>query len=226
MRIGLFGGSFDPPHEGHRAVSLEALKRLGLDQVWWLVSPQNPLKPHAPSADLARRIAAARKLANHPRIKVTGIEAALGTTYTAETLRKLAERLPGVALVWMMGADNLASFHHWRDWQEIAASVPIAVFNRPGLALRAISAPAAKRLARARLPERAAGSIAARPAPAWVFLSSPHVPLSSTALRAAHRPPRPTRVLKPSPPTPYVDRAGGRAGDHGKGSDTDHRTTD
>jgi nicotinate-nucleotide adenylyltransferase len=183
MRIGLFGGSFDPPHDGHRAVSLEALKRLGLDQVWWLVSPQNPLKPHAP-ADLERRIAAARKLANHPRIKVTGIEAALGTTYTADTLRKLQERLPGVRLVWMMGADNLASFHHWRDWQGIAADVPIAVFNRPGLAFRALSSPAARRLARARLPEREAGRIGELRSPAWVFLSSPHVPLSSTALRA------------------------------------------
>jgi nicotinate-nucleotide adenylyltransferase len=223
MRIGLFGGSFDPPHDGHRAVSLEALKRLGLDQVWWLVSPQNPLKPHAPSADLARRIAAARTLADHPRIKVTGIEAALGTNYTAETLRKLAERLPGVDLVWMMGADNLASFHRWRDWEEIAASVPIAVFNRPGLALRALSAHAARTLARARLPERDAGSLAGKPAPAWVFLASPHVPLSSTALRAGHGS---ARVLKPSPPTPYVEGAGGRAGDDGKGPDTDHRTTD
>ncbi|HET7716247.1 MAG TPA: nicotinate-nucleotide adenylyltransferase [Bauldia sp.] len=183
MRIGLFGGSFDPPHEGHRAVSLEAIKRLGLDQVWWLVSPQNPLKPHAP-AHLQRRIAAARKLANHPRIKVTGVEAALGTTYTADTLRKLEERLPGVRLVWMMGADNLASFHKWRDWQEIAADIPIAVFNRPGLALRALASPAARTLARMRLPERAAGAIGQTRPPAWVFLSSPHVPLSSTEIRS------------------------------------------
>jgi nicotinate-nucleotide adenylyltransferase len=183
MRIGLFGGSFDPPHAGHRAVSLEALNRLGLDQVWWLVSPQNPLKPHAP-ADLGRRIAVARTLANHPRIKVTGIEAALGTTYTADTLRKLKARLPGVRLVWMMGADNLASFHRWRDWQGIAADIPIAVFNRPGQALRALSSPAARTLARARIRERDARRIGGIPPPAWVFLSSPHVPLSSTELRA------------------------------------------
>jgi nicotinate-nucleotide adenylyltransferase len=187
MRIGLFGGSFDPPHAGHRAVSLEALKRLGLDQVWWLVSPQNPLKPNAP-ADLGRRIAAARALANHPRIKVTGIEAALGTTYTADTLRKLKQRLPEVRLVWMMGADNLASFHRWRDWQGIAADVPIAVFNRPGQALRALSSPAARTLARTRIRERDAHRIGGIRPPAWVFLSSPHVPLSSTELRARREP--------------------------------------
>ena len=160
MKIGLFGGSFDPPHEGHREVSLVAMRALGLDQVWWLVSPQNPLKRNAPSEDLARRVAAARKLANHPRIKVTGVEAALGTTYTAETLRKLAPRLAGVDLVWMMGADNLATFHRWRDWRTIAATVPIAVFNRPGLALSALSSPAAKALAGARIPACRGGGIA------------------------------------------------------------------
>ena len=185
MRVGLFGGSFDPPHAGHRAVSLEALKRLRLDEVWWLVSPQNPLKPQAP-ADLGRRIAAARALANHPRIKVTGVEAALGSTYTADTVARLKARLPGVRLVWMMGADNLASFHRWRDWEGIAADVPIAVFNRPNLALKALSSPAARALAAARLRERDAGRLAETPPPAWVFLSAPHVPLSSSALRAKH----------------------------------------
>lgn len=189
MRVGLFGGSFDPPHEGHRAVSLEALKRLGLDQVWWLVSPQNPLKPNAP-ADLGRRIAEARTLANHPGIKVTGVEATLGTTYTADTLRKLKERLPGVGLVWMMGADNLASFHDWRDWQGIARDVPIAVFNRPGQALRALSSPAARTLSRARIRERDAHRIGGIAPPAWVFLPTPHVPLSSTELRAKREPAR------------------------------------
>jgi len=183
LRIGLFGGSFDPPHAGHRAVSLEALKRLRLDAVWWLVSPQNPLKPHAP-ADLARRIAVARILAGDPRIKVTGVEAALGTTYTADTLSRLKAQLPGVRLVWMMGADNLASFHRWRDWRRIAAEVPVAVFNRPGLALRAIAGPAARALAGHRIRERDASRLADMAPPAWVFLSAPHVPLSSTQLRA------------------------------------------
>ena len=184
MRVGLFGGSFDPPHDGHREVSLAALRKLALDQVWWLVSPHNPLKPNAPSEDLGRRIAAARRLANHPRIKVTGVEAALGTTYTAETLRRLAPRLAGIEIVWMMGADNLGSFHRWRDWPTIAATVPIAVFNRPGEALRALSSPAALARARWRIPESTAATLAGRQPPAWVFLSTPHIPLSSTELRA------------------------------------------
>ena len=202
MRIGLFGGSFDPPHDGHRAVSLEALKRLGLDQVWWLVSPQNPLKPHAP-ADLGRRIAAARALANHPRIKVTGIEASLGTTYTADTLRKLQERLPGVRLVWMMGADNLASFHRWRDWQGIAADVPIAVFNRPGLALRR----PCRRPPRGRLRPGADAGARRRAESA----ESRRRPGSSCPRRTSRCPrphcapnANPRRVLKPSPLRPYL----------------------
>jgi nicotinate-nucleotide adenylyltransferase len=187
MRIGLLGGSFDPPHEGHRQLSLVALKALRLDQVWWLVSPHNPLKPDAPSENLAERIDAAAAIACHPRIRVTGIEASLGTTYTADTLRKLLPRLTGVDLVWMMGADNLASFHHWRDWQAIAASVPIAVFNRPGSALPALAGPAAATLATRRIPERAAASLAGSAPPAWVFLSKPHIPVSSTERREVRR---------------------------------------
>jgi nicotinate-nucleotide adenylyltransferase len=187
MRIGLLGGSFDPPHEGHRQVSLVALKTLRLDQVWWLVSPHNPLKPGAPSGELVERVHAAMEIAHHPRIRVTGIEAVLGTTYTADTLRKLLPRLAGAELVWMMGADNLASFHRWRDWPAIAASVPIAVFNRPGSALLALAGPAASALAASRIPERAAASLAATAPPAWVFLSRPHVPISSTELRRARK---------------------------------------
>jgi nicotinate-nucleotide adenylyltransferase len=183
MSIGLFGGSFDPPHEGHVAVSREALRVLHLDQVWWLVSPQNPLKPNAPNSDLKRRIAAARALVTDPRIKVTGIEATLGTTWTAETLRRLLPRLAGTNCVWMMGADNLAGFHNWRDWQTIAASLPIAVFNRPGLALRALASPAARALTPFRRDPADAGLIARTRPPAWVFLPSPSIPLSSTELR-------------------------------------------
>src|SRR5262245_2856555 len=197
MRIGLFGGSFDPPHRGHRQVSLAALRLLGLDQVWWLVSPHNPLKPNAPSEDLVRRVAAARACAAHPRIKVTAVEAALGTTYTAETLRHLAFRLGGVDLVWMMGADNLRQFHRWRAWQSIAATVPIAVFNRPGEALAALSAPAAIALRQARLPFREAAILIEKRPPAWIFVPTPHVPLSSTERRARRRA-APTRVLKAS----------------------------
>ena len=184
MRVGLFGGTFDPPHEGHVQVSRVALRTLALDQVWWLVSPHNPLKRNAPSADLARRIRTARRLTNDPRIKVTGVEAALGTTYTAETLARLLPKLRGVDCLWMMGADNLASFDRWRDWRAIAAAIPIAVFNRPGSALRALSSPAARTLWRFRHdPTDAAGLAGSRP-PAWVFLPSPHVAISSTELRA------------------------------------------
>ena len=186
MRIGLLGGSFDPAHAGHRAISLVALRALGLDQVWWLVSPRNPLKPKAPSTDFARRIRAARKIASHPRIKVTGIEAALGTSYTADTLRRLAPRLAGVDAVWLMGADNLAQFNRWDRWETIAASIPIAVFNRPGWAFRALSSPAAHALAEARIAEKAAARTARTAPPAWVFITRPQIDLSSTALRSRH----------------------------------------
>ncbi len=183
MRLGLFGGSFDPPHAGHVAVTEAGLRALGLDQVWWLVSPHNPLKPTAP-ADLAARLAAARAVTANPRIRVTGIEAALGTTYTADTLRRLLPRLGGTHPVWMMGADSLATFHRWRAWQAIAATIPIAVFNRPGWALRALSSPAAHALRASRLDAGDARLLPAAPAPAWVFLPFPQVPASSTALRA------------------------------------------
>jgi nicotinate-nucleotide adenylyltransferase len=148
-----------------------------------LVSPHNPLKPTAPSADLHRRIAAARRLARHPAIKVTGVEAALGTRYTADTLRHLLPRLRGVAVVWMMGADNLANFHRWREWREIAQSVPIAVFNRPGSFRDALASPAAHALWRARHDAADAPLLATTPPPAWVFFPAPHVDISSTALR-------------------------------------------
>jgi nicotinate-nucleotide adenylyltransferase len=193
MRIGILGGSFDPPHEGHRAVSVLALRSLGLDAVWWLVSPQNPLKTHHPSADLRQRIAAARAMARHPRIKVTGIEAALRTRYTADTLARLAPRLKGVDLVWLMGADNLASFHRWQHWEAIAASIPLAVFNRPGWAFRALSAPVAHALARARIDERDASALAGLRPPAWLFMPKPLIDLSSTTLRAAR-----SKLRKPS----------------------------
>jgi len=184
LRIGLFGGSFDPPHEGHLMASRVARRRLKLDQVWWLVSPHNPLKPDQPSQDLARRMAAARAAADDPAFRVTAIEAALGTRYTVDLIAWLKKHLTGVELVWIMGADNLAQFHRWRGWRQIAAMVPMAVIDRPGASLTSLASPAARALAGARLPERAAAGLAGHRPPAWVYLHGPLVAASSTEIRA------------------------------------------
>lgn len=183
MRIGLLGGSFNPPHAAHRAISLFAIKRLGLDAVWWIVSPGNPLKDHSELSPFEARIAAARRVAADPRIVVTGLEHVIGTPYTVDTLRWLRRRCGGVRFVWLMGADNLIQFHRWKDWRAIARLAPIAVVDRGPTGLRALAAPAAQSLSGARLPEsRAAGLVSAKP-PAWVFLTGMKSPLSSTALR-------------------------------------------
>lgn len=185
QRIGLFGGSFDPPHQGHLMVSRAALRRLGLDQLWWLVTPGNPLKEHAPGA-LARRVEAARAMAKgEPRIRVTAVEAALGTRYTARTLEIIRRQRPGVRFVWIMGADNLRQFHRWRQWREIAALMPIAVFDRPGSTYAATVSPTASALAARRIGEDRAAALALSPTPAWTFLHGRRMALSSTALRAA-----------------------------------------
>jgi nicotinate-nucleotide adenylyltransferase len=187
LRIGLFGGTFDPPHRAHLSACLLAMKRLRLDRVWWLVTPGNPLKDTRGLAPLATRIVAARDLAHHPRIIVTGVEAEIGTRYTYETLRYLVRRCPGVHFVWLMGADNLRSFHRWRQWRDIAALVPIAVVDRVGPSLYATSGVAADALARFRIRESAATTLASRRPPAWVFLHGLKSPLSSTALRSIRR---------------------------------------
>jgi len=184
MRIGLFGGSFNPPHDAHRLVALTALKRLGLDAVWWLVSPGNPLKTGRGLAPLDERLAAARRLARHPAIHVTGVEAALGTRYTFDTIAKLRARCRGVRFVWIMGADNLAQFHLWQNWRGIAAMLPLAVVDRPGASLRAAAGVAAQTLARYRLAESDGRLLAGAHPPAWIFLHGLKSPLSSTALRA------------------------------------------
>jgi nicotinate-nucleotide adenylyltransferase len=184
MRIGLLGGSFNPAHQAHRHISLAALKRLGLDQVWWLVSPGNPLKDAGKAPDLETRMAAARSVARHPKIEVTGFEAGRPSAYTVDTISFLKRRFPSVDFVWLMGADNLASFHRWRDWERLFGLVPIAVLDRPGYRLKARASRAAQRFAFAALDESDARGLASMDPPAWTLLSLPLSSLSSTRLRA------------------------------------------
>lgn len=178
------GGSFDPPHAGHAHITREALKRIGLDRIWWLVSPGNPLKADGP-APMARRLEAARSVIEHPKVVVTDIEARLGTRYTAQTLRALRRLYPGVRFVWIMGADNLAGFHHWQNWRDIIETVPIAVMARPGTRLSARTSPAAIAYRYAQLRAPAAALLATLKAPAWCLLNVPMVDQSSTELRDA-----------------------------------------
>jgi nicotinate-nucleotide adenylyltransferase len=181
--IGLLGGSFDPAHSGHVHVTTEALKRFGLDRVWWLVSPGNPLKAHGP-APLADRLSRAQAIMRHPRTEVTDIEARLGTRYTAETLRELHKRYPGVRFVWLMGADNLAQFHKWQDWRQIIEGVPIGVLARSGDRISARMSPAAKIYAPYRISGNASHLLAQAEAPAWCFVNVPMIDMSSSAIRA------------------------------------------
>lgn len=183
MSVGLFGGSFDPPHAGHVHVSREALKRFGLDRVWWLVSPGNPLKREGP-APLERRLAAGRALVTHPRIEVTDIEARIGTRYTAQTLARLFMLYPGVRFVWLMGADNLADLPRWQDWQWIVESVPMGVLARPGQRISARSGKAAQVYRDWKVPASAARGLARMTPPAWCFLNVPMLDISSSQIRA------------------------------------------
>jgi nicotinate-nucleotide adenylyltransferase len=183
LRVGLLGGSFNPAHDGHRYVSLEAIKRLRLDQVWWLVSPQNPLKAVAGMAPLAERLAGAAAIARHPRLKVLALETRLGTRYTADTLARLA-RWPVHRFVWLMGADNLAQLPRWWKWRGILAACPVAVFERHPYSYSALSGPVACGFAGARLPEDRADELVLLAPPAWVFVRFRPHPASATAIRA------------------------------------------
>jgi nicotinate-nucleotide adenylyltransferase len=185
QRIGVMGGSFNPPHEGHRLAAEAAMKRLRLDQVWWLISPGNPLKSQGALASLSGRFGLVRPFARGPKMKITGFERELGTRYTAATLTFLKRRYPGVRFVWIMGADNLASFDRRQHWRRIAETMPFAVVDRPGWRLPALSSRAALALSKSRLPERDAPSLADRKPPAWMLLTIRLSGLSSTALRTA-----------------------------------------
>ena len=187
MRIGLLGGSFNPPHEGHALVTRLALTRLRLDRVWWLVTPGNPLKSKAELAALQARVEAARQLVAGPRAAVTDIEAEIGARYTYDTLAWLTRRAPHARFVWIMGADNLRQFHLWRHWRAIADLAPIAVIDRPGSTLRAMSSQAAVALARFRVAEGEAPRFADLAPPALIFLHGPRSELSSTLLRGGRQ---------------------------------------
>jgi nicotinate-nucleotide adenylyltransferase len=197
MRIGLFGGTFDPPHRAHLDACLLAMKRLKLDRVWWLVTPGNPLKNTQGLAPLGERIAAARALTHHPRIDVTGLEAVINTRYSYDTIEWLLARCPRVQFVWIMGADNLRHFHRWQKWRGIAQAIPMVVVDRPGPSLYASNSTAGQALAQFRIPENAAASLPGRRAPAWTFLHGLKSGLSSTALRALRRKPAEPKAQKP-----------------------------
>ncbi len=184
-RIGLLGGSFNPAHEGHLHISRAALRALRLDEVWWMVSPQNPLKPTEGMAELDRRVGAATDMAAHEkRIHVTDIECRFGTRYTADTLKRLKHSYSDISFVWLMGADNLLQIHRWHRWTQIFDTVPVAVFGRPGYSFRATSCVAARRFARDRWPQAAAMRLADAALPAWVFLKIREHPESATRIRA------------------------------------------
>ncbi len=195
QRIGVMGGTFNPPHDGHALISHTALRRLQLDQLWWLVTPGNPLKHNnglPPSSD---RIALCRALADDKRMRITAFEEDLHTPYTAATLAFLTRRHPEVQFFWIMGADNLASFHRWQQWRDIASRVPIAVVDRPGWHLKALASPAAQWMRRAFVPEARAATLGKSRRPGWTFLTGPLSKLSSTDIRNSMKEESP--VLEP-----------------------------
>ena len=183
QRIGLFGGSFNPPHEGHLLVSETARRRLNLDQVWWIITPGNPLKNPKTLAPLADRINKCRAIAGDPAIKITAFELATPNNYTADTISQVKQRNSGVNFVWIMGADNLFQFHKWQRWRDIANDVPIAVIDRPGSTLASLSSMTALALGKFRVDETDGRLLATMKPPAWTFIHGPRSSLSSTGLR-------------------------------------------
>lgn len=183
MVVGLFGGSFNPPHEGHRLVAEIALKQLGLDQLWWMVTPGNPLKSRSVLLPLQERIRLSEAMTHNRRIRVTAFEQRLQTGFTAQTIAYVLSRNAGVRFVWIMGADSLKTFHRWQKWREIAQSIPIAVIDRPGATLSFLSSPAARALSSSRIDESDAGVLAFKSPPRWTFIHGPRSSLSSTAIR-------------------------------------------
>ncbi len=184
QRIGLFGGSFNPAHHGHYMVALYALKRLQLDWVWWLVSPQNPLKDASITGEYGKRLAQTRVIARHPRFRVTNLERQANAHNTAATLTALAPQLKRARFIWIMGADSFADLHRWHDWLDIPRTLPLAFLARPGYSIRALHSPAAIRFDDCRLPSDKAARLPGRRPPAWVFIPMPLRPESSTAIRA------------------------------------------
>jgi nicotinate-nucleotide adenylyltransferase len=183
MQVGLFGGSFNPPHAGHALVADIALRRLALDQLWWMVTPGNPLKSARELTPLAERLHRSEAITKNPRIKVTAFEAAHHIRFTADTLALVRAKNPGVDFVWIMGADSLRDFHHWQRWRRIMLTFPIAVIDRPGATLSFLSSVVAKTFDYARVDERDAPQLARMRAPAWTFIHGPRSPLSSSAIR-------------------------------------------
>ncbi len=195
LRVGILGGSFDPPHEGHWHVAEAARRRLGLDRVIWLVTPGNPLKNLAGLAPLTTRLAEVARLAHGPDMVVTDLERPLGSRYTVDTVRWLEGRYPSVKFVWIMGADNLAGFHSWKGWGDLAREIPIAIVSRPGHALKSRFSPMARRFAWARIPLERAGRLADMAPPAWVYIPAPFRFVSSTAIRQSRLKSRPDRAI-------------------------------
>lgn len=183
MTVGLLGGSFNPAHDGHLFISQSALRHLGVDQVWWLVSPQNPLKPTKGMAPLQKRVTQAKKVAQHPKIHVSALETRIRTRYTADTLRLLKKRYPHIRFIWIMGADNLAGFHRWKEWQSIMRTCGIVIFHRPSYSLRALSSRAAQRFRRFKVSHRKARTLKQRTPPAWTFHPIRGQAVSATDIR-------------------------------------------